>query len=112
MALVIFLCRALPFALFRQEPGEGGDEKRRSARRAFGAFVEEAVPQAAMTVLACNAIAAPLRESFSGGAPAGAALSLFAAAAFTALVHLWKRNPLLSIFGGTALYMTLSRLMG
>ncbi|MDR2739300.1 MAG: AzlD domain-containing protein [Treponema sp.] len=34
-----------------------------------------------------------------------------AASAFTALVHLWKRNSLISIIGGTLLYMILSRIL-
>jgi branched-subunit amino acid transport protein AzlD len=28
------------------------------------------------------------------------------------LLHIWKRNTLLSILGGTALYMVLIRLLG
>jgi branched-subunit amino acid transport protein AzlD len=34
---------------------------------------------------------------------------VLAAAAFTALAHLWKRNSLISIIGGVAVYMILSR---
>jgi branched-subunit amino acid transport protein AzlD len=102
MGLVIFLCRALPFMVFRGRGGEGGRGK-------FSRFVEQTVPRAAMTVLACNAVAGSLGERFSQGDISGG-IPVIAASAFTALVHLWKRNPLISIFGGTALYMILSRL--
>ncbi|MEN6499152.1 MAG: AzlD domain-containing protein, partial [Rectinema sp.] len=33
------------------------------------------------------------------------------AGALTALLHFWKRNVLLSIVGGTALYMALIRVL-
>jgi branched-subunit amino acid transport protein AzlD len=58
-----------------------------------------------MTVLAFNSIASPVKGSLHEGAP------VLTAAVFTALVHLWKRNPLISIFGGTALYMLLERVL-
>jgi branched-subunit amino acid transport protein AzlD len=63
--------------------------------------VEKIVPPTAMTVLAFNAIAGSLQAGFRDG---GAAII---AAIFTALVHLWKRNPMISIFGGPAVYMIL-----
>jgi branched-subunit amino acid transport protein AzlD len=92
MGAVILLCRAFPFLFFRG--GKAGP---------FLAFVEKVVPPAAMTVLAFNALAAPLKDR--------PALTTLAAAALTALIHLWKRNPLLSIFGGTAVYMLLEKLV-
>jgi branched-subunit amino acid transport protein AzlD len=93
MGAVILFCRAFPFLFFRGR-NSGGP---------FLAFVEKVVPPAAMTVLAFNALAAPLKDR--------PALTTLAAAAFTALIHLWKRNPLLSIFGGTAAYMLLEKLL-
>ena len=42
----------------------------------------------------------------------GRNLAQLAAAAFTAALHLWKGNTLLSITGGTACYMLLLRLLG
>jgi branched-subunit amino acid transport protein AzlD len=54
-----------------------------------------------MTVLAFNTLAGSLKETPQQ------ALALLPAAAFTALAQLWKRNALLSIVGGTALYMLL-----
>ncbi|MDR1986351.1 MAG: AzlD domain-containing protein [Treponema sp.] len=97
MGAVIFFCRVLPFLFFREKqdvPPAPGER--------FGPlleFVERLVPPVAMTVLACNAISAP----FTADLPQG--LSGFIAAVFTALIHLWKRNSLFSICGGTMAYM-------
>jgi branched-subunit amino acid transport protein AzlD len=70
---------------------------------AFLALVERAAPAVAMTVLTFNAVSVPLRED-----PA-AAFPVLTASAGTALLHLWKENSLISIFGGTLLYMVLNR---
>jgi len=92
MGAVIFFCRAFPF-LF-------------SIRHAaILSFVEKTVPPVAMTVLAFNALGGAFRDNPGDG------LLVLAASVFTALVHLWKRNPLISIFGGTALYMILARVL-
>jgi branched-subunit amino acid transport protein AzlD len=101
MGAVILFCRAFPFLFFRRDEGDKPDKK----RAAFLAFVEKTVPPAAMTVLAFNSLSSPVKTNFREGIP------VLAAAAFTALVHLWKRNPLISIFGGTALYMVLERVL-
>jgi branched-subunit amino acid transport protein AzlD len=93
MAAVIVLCRAIPFLFFR---GEGGH-----SRAAFIAFVERAVPPVAMTVLAFASIAGALKPEWPFGLPA------VIAAVGTALLHLARRNVLLSIIGGTGLYMVL-----
>lgn len=98
MAAVILACRAAPFLLFRGSGGRG--------RERFVSFVEKAVPPVAMTVLAVYSIA----SAASAEAPFG--LPAFAAALATVALHLWRRNALLSIVGGTALYMALSRFMG
>jgi len=74
-------------------------------RKAFLDFVEKTVPPAAMAVLAFNSIAGSLKGNMEQGIP------VLTAAVFTALMHLWRRNPLLSIIGGTALYMILERLI-
>ena len=91
MAAVIFFCRIFPFIFFRGKTGAS----------VFLAFVEKTAPPVAMTVLAFNAL--PIKSSPREIIPA------IAAAVLTALVHLWKRNTLLSICGGTALYMVLIR---
>jgi branched-subunit amino acid transport protein AzlD len=113
MGLVVLFCRALPFFLFREkgkadkgEAGRKGGESGRTERFApFLSLVEKAAPPAAMTVLAFNAISAPFKESFQLGLPA------LIASGFTALVHLWKRNSLLSIGGGVLVYLILERFL-
>lgn len=96
MGAVIFFCRAFPFLFFRnKKPAQGG------SRGALD-FIEKIVPPAVMTVLAFNSLGGAVKD------PKG--LPVFIAAAFTALVHLWKRNSLFSIFGGTAVFMVLERL--
>jgi branched-subunit amino acid transport protein AzlD len=109
MAGIIFFCRIFPFLFFRgkigKNPDEGDSQDGRDGTKerggAFLAFVEKTVPPVAMTVLAFNSL--PIKSN-----PRELILAI-AAAAFTAVIHLWKRNPLLSIFGGTALYMILIR---
>jgi len=109
MAAVIFFCRVFPFLFFRGKKSgaaetsmEGSSDRRKEA---FLAFVEKTVPPAAMTVLAFNALAGPVKTNPHELIPA------LAAAVFTAAVHLWRRNPLISIFGGTALFMLLQRII-
>jgi len=106
MAAVIFFCRVFPFLFFRGKTDNGppsGGGRKGSLRVSFLSFVEKIVPPVAMTVLAFNALTGPVKASPRDAIPA------LAAAAFTALVHLWRRNPLLSIVGGTAAYMILMR---
>jgi branched-subunit amino acid transport protein AzlD len=114
MGGIIFFCRAFPFLFFREKTDNRpedeteaptGGKKGRSRREVFLNFVEKLAPPAAMTVLAFNAIAGPFKTGLREGAP------VLIAAGFTALVHLWKRNPLFSIFGGTAVYMILERII-
>jgi branched-subunit amino acid transport protein AzlD len=76
---------------------EGGRENK------FLLFVERTAPPIAMTVLCFNALAIPIKENPDFTAPT------LIAAAFTALLHLWRRNALLSIFSGTALFMLMQR---
>ena len=96
MGAVILFCRAFPFLFLA-----GAKNKTSPMREAFLNFVEKIVPPAAMTVLAFNALGSAFRVPSEG-------LVALIAAAFTALVHLWKRNALLSIIGGTVLYMIIS----
>ena len=121
MGLAIFFCRLFPFLFFREQGGgarrgksgetgaSGGPEdagKRGPSRREiFLHFVEKLAPPAAMTVLAFNALAGSFTAKLREGAPA------LAAAILTALIHLWKRNSLFSIFGGTAIYIILERVL-
>jgi branched-subunit amino acid transport protein AzlD len=106
MGLVIFFCRVFPFLLFRDRKGvPAGAEPLSGRTGAFLTFVERVAPPVAMTVLTFNAIGVPIRENPS------AAFPVLAAAGFTAFLHLRKGNSLLSIFGGTLLYMILNRII-
>jgi len=105
MGAVILFCRAFPFLFFAgKNSGGEGDETASPRKKAFFEFVEKTVPPVAMTVLAFNALGASFRANPRDG------LLTLAASVFTALIHIWKRNPLVSIFGGTALYMILQRI--
>ncbi|MDR1252214.1 MAG: AzlD domain-containing protein [Treponema sp.] len=107
MGVVILFCRAFPFLFLREPPVKGdagnGGRGKTGGRAAFLNFVEKTVPPVAMTVLAVNSLAGPLKGNFREGIP------ILSAACLTALLQLWKRNPLISIFGGTVLYMILER---
>jgi len=91
MAGVTFLTRALPFLLF--DRGSGPPK--------IVLYLGKWLPPAviAMLVVYCLRTVNPLVGS--RGIP-----ELLAICAVIAL-HLWKRNNLLSIFGGTILYMIL-----
>jgi len=108
MGVVILFCRAFPFLFF-----SGREPRKRSSaeppapagrKTVFLNYVEKTVPPAAMTVLAFNILGASFRDNPRDG------LLVLAASVLTALVHLWKRNSLVSIFSGTALYMILTRI--
>jgi branched-subunit amino acid transport protein AzlD len=94
MAAVVLFCRALPFLFF----------SRRKPPAALG-FLEDYMPALAMTVLAVSSYTGLDWKTGSGG------LSGLIAGACVAALHLWKRNALLSILGGTLLYMLLSGLL-
>jgi branched-subunit amino acid transport protein AzlD len=108
MGAVILFCRAFPFILFREkskEDGVNGKEERKSARfKALLTIAERIMPPAAMTVLAFNSFALSIKSDINQLLP------VLTASIFTALLHLWKRNSLLSIFGGTILYILLTTL--
>ena len=95
MAAVTFLTRALPFLLFGRggEPPKGGRDR--------GKFLPPAV--IAMLIVYCYR-----NVSFAaadGWAPA------FIAGLAVVLLHVWKKNNMLSIVGGTVLYMVLVQLV-
>jgi len=100
MGAVILFCRALPFLFFSRN---GSGEKNGASERLIG-FVEKIVPPVAMTVLTFNILGASFKADRLDG------FLVLGASAATAVVHLWKRNFLISILGGTAFYMILSRL--
>lgn len=109
MAVVTFLTRVLPFLLF--DRGESPPK--------LVLYLGRVLPPAviAMLIIYCLrnpsvAVSAELAGSLSGWlAPVvsffvGWAPQLIAGAVVVVL-HIWKRNNLLSIFGGTILYMIL-----
>lgn len=91
MAAVTFLTRALPFLLF--DHGEAPPK--------VVLYLGRVLPPAviAMLIVYC------LRD-LSFATPAAWAPSLIAGGV-TVCLHLWRHNNLLSIFGGTVLYMVL-----
>lgn len=91
MAVVTFLTRALPFLLF----GRGNRVPR------VVIYLGRYLPPAVIAMLIVYCLRGVSFASAAGWAP-----SLIAAAAVVAL-HLWKKNNLLSILGGTVLYMVL-----
>lgn len=91
MAVVTFLTRALPFLLF-----DRGKEPPKVIH-----YLGEYLPPAiiAMLIVYCY-------RGMSFGA-AGDWLPMVIAGAAVVILHLWKRNNMLSIVGGTVLYMVL-----
>lgn len=90
-AAATVLTRALPFAVF------SSDKRTPRVVRYLGAALPPAV--FGLLVVYC------LRNVDVAGGAHG--IPEFAAILGTAALHLWKRNMLISIFGGTALYMVL-----
>lgn len=91
MAGVTFLTRALPFLLF-----DRGDSPPKLVL-----YLGRVLPPAIIAMLIIYCL-----KGITFSAPAGWAPQLIAVGAVVAL-HLWKKNNLLSIFGGTILYMVL-----
>ncbi len=91
MAIVTFATRALPFLLF----GRGGQAPR--VILYLGKYLPPAV--IAMLIVYCL-------RGMSFGAPADWAPAVIASLTVAA-VHIWKHNNMLSIMGGTILYMVL-----
>lgn len=91
MAGVTFLTRALPFLLF----GRGGEPPK--VVLYLGKFLPPAV--IAMLIVYCL-------RGMSFDAPANW-IPLVIASLAVAVIHAWKRNNMLSIVGGTVLYMFL-----
>ena len=94
-SIVTMLIRAFPFAVF------GGDKK----RPAVIDYLADVLPYAIMGMLVVYCL-----ENVSlVTAPHG--LSELIACVLVVLLHLWKRNTLLSIIAGTAAYMFLIRVV-
>ena len=93
-AAVTFFTRAFPFFLF------GKGEKMHPAL----AFIGRTLPLSVIAVLVVYCLKDTLFSSFSALWPQ------LAGVIATVLLHLWKRNNLISIGGGTLIYMILIRI--
>ncbi len=91
MAVVTFLTRALPFLLF----GRGGEPPK------VVLYLGRFLPPAVIAMLIVYCYRGTSFAEVSGWVP-----GLIAGAAVV-LLHVWKRNNMLSIVGGTILYMVL-----
>lgn len=91
MAVVTFLTRALPFLLF----GRGDNPPR------IILYLGRVLPPAIIAMLIVYCL-----RGVSFGQPSDWAPALIASAAVV-LLHLWRKNNMLSIVGGTILYMVL-----
>lgn len=96
IALTTALTRFLPFLIF------GG---RRPVPKIIQ-YLGSVLPYSVMGMLVVYCL-----KNVSFGAIQGFLPSMISVAAVV-LLHIWKRNTLLSILGGTALYMVLIRLLG
>lgn len=92
--LVILATRALPFILFsRRDPP------------AIIRFIERFIPPMVMGVLVVYCLKDIQWAAWPSGVRELAAITLVTA------LHVWKKNAMLSIFGGTAFYMVLKALI-
>lgn len=92
-SLLLFFYRGAPFFIFsKREPPAGLK------------FVEKCLPPLIIATL----IVYCLKDVNYAAKPWGA--PQFIAIAATVGLHLWKRNSMVSIFGGTILFMLLSRI--
>ena len=92
--LVTYFCRSLPFLALR------GKKLSPSLSR-----LGELLPPSIMAILLIYST----RSIVTGGA--SLRLSLVAGCLFTALIHLWKKNTILSVLAGTLLYVALRTLL-
>ncbi|MBQ4551344.1 MAG: AzlD domain-containing protein [Clostridia bacterium] len=92
---VTFLIRALPFLLF-------GNGERVSPQLHF---IGRTLPLSVIAVLIVYCLKDAILSSFSALWPQLIGILI------TALLHLWKHNNLISIAGGTIIYMILIRLL-
>ena len=95
MALVTAFLRFLPFLVFRDQ----------GKRPAVITYLGKVLPQAVMGMLVVYCL-----RNVSLTAPPHGLPELLAVGSVVAL-HLWRRNTLLSIFGGTAVYMLLVQMV-
>lgn len=93
-ALCTLFERAFPFLIFR------GKEVPEIIR-----YLGRVLPMAIMATLVMYCLKGISFSSAAGFAP------MLIASAVTAILHIWKRNTMLSIFGGTVCYMILVQMV-
>lgn len=94
MALVTYSIRLGPFLLF----GKGKSTPK------WVTYIGRVLPPAVMGMLIVYSLkSVPIVDI-------GSSLPVFAAIATTGMLHIWKRNNLLSILSGTAIYMAMVQL--
>ena len=94
MALVTYLIRLGPFLLF----GKGKNTPK------WVTYIGRVLPPAVMGMLIVYSLKSVKLLEVSSSLPVAIAIAV------TSLLHLWKRNNLLSILSGTAIYMALVQL--
>ena len=98
-AAITFLLRAIPFIIF-----SGGREMPKPVKK-----VADLLPAAIMGVLVLYCIKGDVIGVMSG--TYYSAIATAVALIAVVLVHLWKRNTLISIAVGTVLYMVITRIL-
>ncbi len=94
MTVIIFLLRYFPFAFF----------SKRTPPPLFG-YIGKYLPPMVMAIL----IVYSLQSIDFSTKPHG--LAHIAGCLFTIIMHVWKKNAMISIFGGTIVYMVISQLI-
>ena len=99
VGIVSYVMRALPFLLFgtRKEPP------------AFVKYIGRVLCPAAIAMLVIYCYAGEV-EHLAQGSSLWRMLAPYLAGMLTVMLQIWKRNSLISILAGTALYMVLVRL--
>lgn len=101
IGLMMFLLRVLPFLIFAKHKTP-----------AFFSFVEKFIPAVSIAVLFLICFKECTTDLiFKTATPSGeffSILSAIFASVVTVVLHLWKNNAMISIFGGTILYMILN----
>lgn len=100
IALVIFLERAFPFILFsRKNPP------------AFITFIEKYIPPMVMICLVLYCIKDITFVTAENTIDLKGFLPSIIGVISTVILHLWKKNSLISIFGATIIYMVLLNIL-
>ena len=104
IGVMMLLLRLLPFVIFA-----------RRKTPAFFSFIEKFIPAVSIAVLFLVCFKERTTDLlFKSASPTTEIPSLIAtivASLVTTLLHLWKSNAMISIFGGTILYMVLNYIL-